>query len=277
MLTYPHIDPVIFSLGPFQLFGHAIGPLAVRWYGLMYVVGFMAAIRLARRRAAQPGSTWKVLEVDDLIFYTAVGVILGGRIGWVLFYGTEQVLENPWRALRIWEGGMAFHGGLMGVVVAMVVYARTHGRKIADVFDFVAPLPAIGLMAGRIGNFINGELWGKPTDVPWAFMVDGQPRHPSQLYEATLEGLVLFIIIWTFTAKPRPQLAPAGLFSLCYGLFRFAIEFVRVPDENRGYLAFGWLTMGQILSTPMILVGVALLIWAYRARVPSGNYAARAT
>lgn len=263
MLTYPNFDPVIFS----------IGPLSVRWYGLMYVVGFLAAVILARLRAARPGSTWKAADVDDLVFYCAVGVILGGRIGWVLFYGTEQVIADPLRALRIWEGGMSFHGGLIGVVLAVAFFARMQGRRFADVADFTAPLPAIGFMVGRIGNFINGELWGKPTDVPWAFIVNGEPRHPSQLYEASLEGLALFIIIWTFTSRPRPRLAPAGLFLLCYGVFRFIVEFVRVPDENRGYLLFGWVTMGQILSLPMILLGLALLVIAYRRRQPSGNIA----
>ncbi len=261
MLTYPHIDPVIFS----------IGPLAVRWYGLMYVVGFVAAVLLARKRAAQPGSTWKPVDVDDLIFYAALGVILGGRIGWILFYGIEQVIDEPLRALRIWEGGMSFHGGLLGVLIAITAYARVHGRRIADVFDFTAPLPALGLMAGRIGNFINGELWGKTTDVPWAFVFNGEPRHPSQLYEASLEGLALFIIMWSYTAKPRPRLAPSGLFLLCYGTFRFIVEFVRVPDENRGYLLFDWVTMGQILSLPMIVAGIALLVFAYRKNTPSGN------
>jgi len=172
MITYPHISPVIFS----------VGPLAVRWYGLMYVFGFLSGWWLARRRATQPGSTWTVLEVDDLIFYAALGVIAGGRIGWVLFYGIEDVIREPLRALRIWEGGMSFHGGLLGVLIAIALFARRRGRQIADVFDFTTPLPALGLMFGRIGNFINCELWGKPADVPWALIVDGTPRHPSQLY-----------------------------------------------------------------------------------------------
>jgi len=261
MLTYPNFDPVVVALGP----------LKVRWYGLMYVLGFLAAFVMARRRAAEPGSTWKAVDVDDLIFYCALGVILGGRIGWVLFYGTEQVLHDPLRALKVWEGGMSFHGGMLGVMVAAAVFARTHGRHLVDVFDFTVPLPTLGLLAGRIGNFINGELWGKPTDVPWAFIVNGEGRHPSQLYEATLEGLVLFIIMWVFTSKPRPRWAPSGLFLLCYGIFRFIVEFVRVPDENRGYMLFDWMTMGQILSTPMILVGLFLLIYAYRRNDPSGN------
>jgi len=263
MFVYPHPDPVALSLGPLQ----------VRWYGLMYLVGFLAAWWLARRRAAGPGSTWTPTEVDDLIFYCALGVILGGRLGWMLFYGTERILSDPLGLLRIWEGGMSFHGGLVGVLIALAMFASRRGKRIADVFDFAAPLPAIGFGAGRIGNFINGELWGKPTDVPWAVVVDGVALHASQLYEALLEGLVLFVILWWFTASPRPRLAPSGLFLLCYGVFRFAVEFVRVPDANRGYLLFDWLTMGQILSLPMIIAGAWLLAVAYRRREPSGNYA----
>jgi phosphatidylglycerol:prolipoprotein diacylglycerol transferase len=263
MFTYPDIDPIALS----------IGPLHVRWYGLMYLVGFLGAWWLGRRRAALPGSTWKPTDVDDLIFYAAVGVILGGRLGWMLFYGTEGILSDPFSALRVWEGGMSFHGGLIGVLVAIAMFANHRGRLIADVFDFAAPLPAIGFGAGRIGNFINGELWGKQTDVPWAFIVDGTPRHASQLYEALLEGLVLFAILWWYTSKPRPRWAPSGLFLVCYGLFRFAVEFVRVPDSNRGYMLFGWMTMGQILSLPMVAAGLWMLAIAYRRGQPSGNYA----
>ena len=168
---------------------------------------------------------------------------------------------------------MSFHGGLAGVLVALAMFANRRGRALVDVFDFTAPLPAIGFGAGRIGNFINGELWGKPTDVPWAVVVDGVPRHASQLYEALLEGLVLFVVLWWFTSKPRPRWAPSGLFLVCYGIFRFGVEFVRVPDDNRGYLLLGWVTMGQLLSLPMIVAGLWMLAVAYRRRVPSGNYA----
>jgi phosphatidylglycerol:prolipoprotein diacylglycerol transferase len=262
MFVYSHPDPVALSLGP----------LHVRWYGLMYLIGFLAGWWLARRRAAAPDSTWTPAEVDDLIFFCAVGTIVGGRLGWMLFYGTERLLANPLDVIRIWEGGMSFHGGLVGVILAMMLFARLRQRAAVDVFDFTAPLPAIGFGAGRIGNFINGELWGKPTDVPWAVVVDGTPLHPSQLYEAALEGLVLFLILWWFTSRPRFRWAPAGLFLLCYGVFRFIVEFVRVPDANRGYLAFDWLTMGQVLSTPMILGGLVLLAVAYRRREPSGNF-----
>jgi phosphatidylglycerol:prolipoprotein diacylglycerol transferase len=286
MLQYPAIDPVIFS----------VGPLAVRWYGLMYVVGFAFAWWLARRRAAQPASTWKPVDVDDLIFFAAIGVILGGRLGWILFYGTEQVLQDPWTVIRIWQGGMSFHGGLAGVIVATLLFARSRKRRVADVLDFLAPLPGLGLLAGRIGNFINGELWGKPTDVPWGFVVDPMKLHDaqaaeatrlcqrfeidpcilhvhaSQLYEGLLEGLALFVILWLYTSRPRPRLAPSGLFLIGYGVFRFLVEFVRVPDENRGYLLFDWVTMGQLLSLPMIVVGLILWVYAHRRAEPSGNY-----
>lgn len=286
MLTYPSIDPVIFS----------IGPLAVHWYGLMYVVGFAAAWLLARKRASAQDSTWKATDVDDLIFFAAIGVIAGGRIGWLLFYGMEQVIANPITIIQIWKGGMSFHGGLLGVVAAVALFAHRRKRRVADVLDFLAPLPGIGILAGRIGNFINGELWGKQTDAPWGFVLDPNTLHAnqqgealrlcerfnvdpcvlqvhaSQLYEGLLEGLLLFLILWFYTAKPRPRLAPAGLFLAGYGVFRFLVEFVRIPDQNRGYILFDWVTMGQILSTPMIVVGVALLILAYRRDEKSGNY-----
>jgi phosphatidylglycerol---prolipoprotein diacylglyceryl transferase len=261
MLIYPRIDPVLIS----------IGPVAVRWYGLMYLVAFAGAWWLGRRRAAQPGSTWSPRDVDDLVFFGAVGAVVGGRLGWVLFYGLEYEWADPLRALRIWEGGMSFHGGLTGVIIALAVFAHRRGRRIADVFDFSCPLPAVGLFTVRVANFMNGELWGKPTNVPWAFVYNGVPRHASQLYEAVLEGLVLGSILWAFTARPRPRLAPSGLFLLGYGLIRFAIEFVRVPDGNRGYLLLGWVTEGQLLSAPMIVGGIALLASAYHRQAASGN------
>jgi phosphatidylglycerol:prolipoprotein diacylglycerol transferase len=261
MLQYPHFDPVAFQ----------IGPLKVHWYGVMYLVGFAAAWWLARRRAARPGSTWKAVDVDDFVFYAMLGVILGGRIGYVLFYGLQYWARDPWYPLKIWEGGMSFHGGLLGVIGAIALFAWRRQRSIADVCDFAAPLPGIGLFAGRIGNFINGELWGKRTTVPWGFKVNGEVRHASQLYEAALEGLLLFAVLWWFTSKPRPRLAPSGLFLLIYGSARFLIEFVRLPDEHIGYLAGGWFTMGQLLSLPMIAGGVVLLAIAYRRRVPTGN------
>ena len=262
MLIYPEIDPIALALGPVK----------IHWYGLMYVVGFIAAWWLARRRAAKPGSTWKPLDVDDLIFFAALGVIAGGRLGWIFVYGFDRLVEDPLAIFRVWEGGMSFHGGLTGVMIAVAWFAHRRGRRVADVFDFTAPLPAIGLFAGRIGNFINGELWGKPTDVPWGFLVGGEVRHPTQLYEATLEGIVLFTVIWWYTSKPRPRLAPAGLFLTLYALFRILVEFLRLPDANIGYLAFGWLTMGQLLSLPMLVAGLAMFGWALRNKQHSGNY-----
>jgi phosphatidylglycerol---prolipoprotein diacylglyceryl transferase len=291
MIAYPSIDPIIVSIGPFG----PVGPLAIRWYGLMYVIGFAVAWWLGRRRAAAPGSTWAPADVDDLIFFSAIGVILGGRLGWILFYGFEQVLADPLTIVRIWEGGMSFHGGAIGLLIALAIFARRRQRSFADVCDFLAPLPGLGIFAGRIGNFINGELWGKPTNVPWGFNVDPAVLHPmqaaearrlcgrfqidpcvlhvhaSQIYEGLLEGLLLFGILWLFTSRPRPRLAPTGLVLLCYGVFRFIVEFVRIPDENRGYLLFGWVTMGQILSAPMIVAGLVLLAMAYQRRQTSGN------
>lgn len=257
MLNYPKIDPIAVQ----------IGPLKVHWYGIMYLVGFVAAWWLGRIRANKPGSGWKAIEMDDVIFYLGLGVVFGGRLGYILFYDFAQYLDEPLRILKVWEGGMSFHGGLLGVITAMWLYGRKTGRSFFQVADFIAPLVPIGLGAGRIGNFINGELWGQVSTVPWAMVFpEGGPlpRHPSQLYEAFLEGLVLFIILWVFSSKPRPAMAVSGLFLFCYGIFRFSVEFVRVPDAHLGYLALDWLTMGQILSTPMILGGILLLWLAYR-------------
>ena len=256
MIPYPEIDPVALALGP----------LKIRWYGLMYLLGFAIAWFLARRRARQPAFGWRVEWVDDLIFYLAIGVILGGRLGYILFYNFADWTQDPLMILRIWEGGMSFHGGLLGVIAAAWLYGRKLGKSFFEMTDFIAPLAPLGLFFGRVGNFINGELWGKPTDVPWAFVVDGVPRHASQLYEGLLEGLVLFTILWLYSARRPPVMAVSGGFLLGYGLFRFLVEFVRVPDAHLGYLAFSWLTMGQILSTPMILGGLLLLALAYLRR-----------
>ncbi|MFN3919909.1 MAG: prolipoprotein diacylglyceryl transferase [Methylohalobius sp.] len=255
MLPYPHIDPVAIQ----------IGPLKVHWYGLMYLFGFLGAWVLARRRAEKYG--WRREEIDDLVFYGAFGVVLGGRSGYMLFYNLAALAHDPLSFFRVWEGGMSFHGGLLGVLAAMGLFARKYKRAFFEVTDFIAPLVPIGLFFGRIGNFINGELWGKVTELPWGmvFPTGGHlPRHPSQLYEAALEGVVLFAVLWFYSAKPRPPKAVSGLFLLLYGSFRFLVEFIREPDAHIGYLAFGWLTMGQALSFPMIVAGLWLLALAYQ-------------
>lgn len=259
MLRYPDIDPVAVHLGPLQ----------VHWYGVMYVVGFFAASFLARRRAAKPGSGWSTKDVDDLLFWTMLGGILGGRLGYVLVYGLSFWSGDPLYPFKIWQGGMSFHGGIVGGLVAVALFCWRRRRPMLDVMDFLGPLPGLGVMAVRIGNFINSELWGKPTDVPWGFLVQVTPgaapevRHASQLYEAVLEGLLWFAIVWWFSAKPRPRGAVAGLALLWYGSARFAAEFLRLPDAQIGYLAGGWLTMGQVLSLPLIATGLVLLARAY--------------
>jgi phosphatidylglycerol:prolipoprotein diacylglycerol transferase len=247
----------------FSLFG-----LKVQWYGLMYLVGFLGAWYLGRRRAGRPGSGWQPIMVDDLLFYGGLGVILGGRVGYILFYSFKNFLAEPLLLVKIWQGGMSFHGGLLGVLIAMWLFSRKAGKGFWETVDFAAPLVPIGLGAGRIGNFINGELWGRPTDLPWGVVFPGAgsaPRHPSQLYEALLEGVVLFIVLWVFSSSKRPTMAVSGVFALCYGIFRFLIEFVRLPDAHLGYLAFNWLTMGQVLSFPLMVVGLVLL-WLARRR-----------
>lgn len=254
MLTYPEIDPVIFG----------IGWLKIRWYGLMYVIGFVLAWWLARRRSHRADSPINAEQVDDLLFYGMLGVIIGGRLGYAIVYGWDQLTSDPLYLFKITQGGMSFHGGLAGVVIAMWLYGRKLGHSIWRMTDFVAPIVPLGLGFGRIGNFINGELWGKATDVPWAFIVNGVSVHASQLYEALLEGLLLFLILWFYSSKPRPHLAVSGMFLMFYGVFRFAVEFVRLPDKDPGYLAYGWVTMGQVLSAPMVLGGIAMVVMAYR-------------
>jgi len=256
MLTYPEIDPIIFS----------IGPLAVRWYGLMYVIGFVGAWILAGRRAKESWSVIKPEQVDDLIFYGMLGVIVGGRLGYCIVYGWEIWLDDPLYIFKITQGGMSFHGGLVGVIAAMWLYGRNIGKSMLQVTDFVAPLVPIGLGTGRIGNFINGELWGKETTVPWSFNVNGLALHPSQLYEAALEGLALFVILWIYSSRQRSTMAVSGMFLLWYGVFRFFVEFYRVPDEGLDYLYLGWVTMGQILSTPMIIAGAVLIFMANKSK-----------
>jgi phosphatidylglycerol:prolipoprotein diacylglycerol transferase len=256
MLHHPAIDPVALRLGP----------VAIRWYGLMYLVGFAAAWWLGRYRALRPGSGWQVQELGDLIFYGAMGAVLGGRLGYVLFYQPGFYLHNPAAILRAWEGGMSFHGGLLGVLAACWLYGRKTGRGFFAVTDFVAPLVPTGLLAGRLGNFINGELWGRVTDLPWGMVFPDAgplPRHPSQLYQAALEGGVLFLIVWLYSARPRPPMAVSGVFLLGYGALRFIGEFAREPDAFLGFVAFDWLTMGQLLCLPMLVAG-AVLMWLSR-------------
>lgn len=266
--VFSQIDPVAFSLGP----------LSVRWYGLMYLFGFAFAMWLAGRRADAPNSGWTRNEVSDLLFYGFLGVILGGRVGYVLFYNFDLFLADPTYLFKIWTGGMSFHGGLIGVITAMIWFAHKTKRHFFTVADFVAPLIPFGLGVGRIGNFMNGELWGRVTDVPWAIIfpeAGPEPRHPSQLYQFALEGVVLFIILNLFWRKNPPRGAISGMFLLFYGLFRFLVEFVRQPDSQLG-LYFQEISMGQILSTPMIIAG-ALMIWvAYKRPQLFGNAAKEA-
>lgn len=263
MFQYPNIDPVAVSLGP----------LKIHWYGITYLVAFVVGWALASYRAGKPQSGWKSSEVGDVVFYIALGVILGGRLGSILFYNFSGFLQDPLMLLRIWEGGMSFHGGFLGVLVAFYLYARNTGRTFFEVADFLAPMFPIGLGAGRIGNFINGELWGRVTDVPWSMVyphVDGQPRHPNQIYQFIGEGIILFLIVWIYSRKPRPTMAVSGLFVLCYGIYRFLIEFVREPDKEIGFIAFNWLTMGQVLSLPMVLIGALVMYVAYRNMAKRG-------
>ena len=281
-MSYLHqIDPV--ALG--------VGPLRMHWYGLMYVVGFAVAWWLGNRRIRQG----RLPRVDanafgDLMFYGLLGVLLGGRIGYVLFYSFGDFLADPLMLLRPWEGGMSFHGGLLGVLAAVAWWSRKHRLHFFDSVDFIAPLVPPGLGFGRLGNYIGGELWGHHTDAPWGVVfrhalpadiaalpadalrqmhasgaLEVYARHPSQLYQAFLEGMLMFALLWWFSRKPRPRYAVSGLFALLYGVFRFLVEFVREPDAHLGYLAFGWLTMGQVLSIPLILVGLWLLWRSRRA------------
>lgn len=258
MLQHPDFDPVAI----------AIGPLKIHWYGLMYLLAFGSAWWLARLRARRPGAPLNTEQVEDLIFWGAVGVVVGGRLGYVLFYGWDHFVEDPLWALRIWQGGMAFHGGLLGVGAAMWWFARRAGVTVGALFDFVAPIVPLGLGFGRIGNFIGQELWGRASDVPWAMVFPRDPsglaRHPSQLYQAALEGVLLFAVLWWFSSRPRPRFAVTGLFLALYGSFRFIVEFVREPDAHIGFVAFNWMTRGQLLSLPMVLAGVLVMVLAYQ-------------
>ena len=270
MFIYPQIDPIAIT----------IGPLKVHWYGLMYLTGFIAAWLLGCYRAkhsptTHPENIWASKQMSDFLFYAALGVILGGRIGYMLFYNFSNFIANPVLLFKIWDGGMSFHGGMLGVFMACWWFARKNQKTFFQVSDFIAPLVSIGLGAGRIGNFINGELWGRVTHVPWSIVYPHAgplPRHPSEIYEFLLEGVLLFIILWWYSAKPKPRMAVSGLFMLCYGSFRFFAEFFRQPDPQLGFIFWGWITQGQILSTPMIIIGLTLLTLAYRKKTGERTY-----
>lgn len=257
MFVHPQLDPIAFSLGP----------VAVHWYGIMYLLSFLVGWAVAVYRTRLAHVYWTTEQIGDYLFYVVLGVVVGGRLGYMLFYRPDLIVDNPLQIFKIWQGGMSYHGGMLGVFVASWWYGRKVGKSFFQVTDFVAPLVPIGLFFGRLGNFVNSELVGRVTDVPWAMIypqVDQLPRHPSELYEAGLEGLLFFAILWMFARKPRPLAAVSGMFLLGYGSLRFFAEFFRQPDSFLGFVAFNWMTMGQVLCTPMIIIGLAMLGWAYR-------------
>lgn len=265
-MNYPELDPIALSIGPFEFGGQEYGPLDIHWYGIMYLIAFASAWLLAMHRAGFSHAIINRKQVENLVTYSAFGVILGGRFGYVFFYHFDYWLSDPLWLFRVWEGGMSFHGGLIGVTLALVIYSFRIRKPFLALTDFVAPLVPLGLGFGRLGNFIGQELWGRASDVPWAMVFPKDPsglaRHPSQLYQAALEGGVLFAAVYWFSARPRPRGAVTGLFLTLYASFRIFAEFFREPDQHIQYDLFGWVTRGQILSLPMLLLGVGLMIWS---------------
>lgn len=256
MFTYPDIDPVMLDLGFIK----------IHWYGMMYMVAFVTAWWLGVLRSRKPGSGWKSDEVADLMFYGALGVIIGGRLGYTLFYNFDNFAKDPLILFKLWEGGMSFHGGVLACVLFLWFFSHRSKRDFFSVTDFVVPLIPLGYAAGRLGNFINGELWGRITDAPWGMhfphvdKLETVFRHPSQLYQVFLGGICIFIAMWWYSSRPRPRMAVSGLFLLLFGCYRFTVEFFRQPDEHLGFVAFDWMTMGQLLSLPLIAFG-AFLLW----------------
>ena len=255
MWHYPQIDPVAISLGPFN----------VHWYAISYLVAIFLCWRVMRHRAAWVKPTWSEEQISDLIFYGVLGMILGGRVGYMLFYGFDNLLANPLSLFKVWQGGMSFHGGLLGVILAGLYFARRQKRSFLAVTDFVAPAIPLGLGCGRIGNFINAELPGRVAEVPWALVYPGESigRHPSSLYQAFLEGPLLFVVIWVLAGRFRKTGMVSGGFLIIYGVFRFVSEFFRMPDSHMGFVALGWMSQGQLLCIPMVLTGVGV-IWLVR-------------
>jgi phosphatidylglycerol:prolipoprotein diacylglycerol transferase len=258
MIQHPNINPILLQ----------VGPLKIHWYGIMYLLGFVAAWFLSRYRARKTPELWSDEQIADIIFYGIIGVLLGGRLGYVLFYNFSFYASNPMDIFKVWDGGMSFHGGVIGVIIAHIMCGRKIGKSLFQIGDLVLPSLPIGLGLGRIGNFINGELWGSVTSLPWGVVFPkdptGMPRHPSELYEFALEGVVLFTILWIYSSKQRPRMAVSGLFLLTYGVFRFLVEFVRLPDRQIGYIAWDWLTMGQLLTIPMMAFGIFFIIAGYK-------------
>jgi phosphatidylglycerol---prolipoprotein diacylglyceryl transferase len=260
LLNYPQINNIAIQIGPIKIY----------WYGISYLISFTIAWWLAKIRAQKLNYNWNNEIINDFIFYSALGAIVGGRLGYVLFYNFKELLHDPLFILRTWEGGMSFHGGILGTVICLFIFSRKMKLSFIEMIDFAAPLTPPGLALGRLGNFINSELWGRVTTVPWGMVSEKGgplPCHPSQLYEAFAEGVILFIIVWIYSAKPRPKGTTSALFLCCYGVIRFVCEFFRKPDAHLGFIAANWLTMGQLLSLPMIAIG-AYMMWFYNKKKP---------